>query len=286
MSDYFLRLKRYQTPEKYFREALEKQDGVPFTVQPYAELETRYKRVRDVLKTQPKKADGDFFRMFHRKDGFFCLQRKGLDRMMEVGAMPLAETEEELKRLYDHHPEALTDNVYFTVNSYYRSLGAPRKPTYLARSARKEFNISWLNACYVDIDVGRFGCEDEYLLGSRCPELLPEEVLTGKSSSKRLSWEQALLQAMILEERGIIPQVSIYARSGRGIYLFWLLDPVKYHYERPWILQNFKNCNKALVNAVRGDFGEPILPGDSAATDGARILRIQGSVHTSTNTRV
>ena len=39
--DYFLRLKRYQTPENYFREALEMQDGIPFAVQPYEELKKR-----------------------------------------------------------------------------------------------------------------------------------------------------------------------------------------------------------------------------------------------------
>ena len=284
--DYFLRLKRYQTPENYFREALEMQDGIPFAIQPYEEMKKRFYAIRDYLKKQPEKANGAFFRMFHRKDGFFCLIRKGLERMHDVGAVPLDETEEHLERLYKHVPEALRDNVYFTVNSYCRSLGSPRKSTYLARSARKEFNLRWLNACYVDIDVGRFGCEDEYLLGSKCPELLPDEILTSKPASKSLSWEQALLQAMILEERGIIPPVSIYARSGRGIYLFWLLEPVFYHFENEWILHDFKNCNKALLNTVRGDLEEPVLPGDPAATDGARILRIHGSRHTSTGTRV
>ena len=170
--DYFLRLKRYQTPENYFREALEMQDGIPFAVQPYEELKKRFYDVMDNLKKQPQKADGAFFRIFHRKDGFFCLIRKGLERMHDIGAVPLDEIEEHLERLYKHFPETLRNNVYFTVNSYYRSLGKPRKSTFLARTARKEFNIRWLNACYVDIDVGRFECEDEYLLGSKCPELL------------------------------------------------------------------------------------------------------------------
>ena len=284
--DYFLRLQRYQTPENYFREALEMQDGIPFAVQPYEELKKRFYDVMDNLKKQPKKADGAFFRMFHRKDGFFCLIRKGLERMHDIGAVPLDEIEEHLERLYKHFPEALRNNVYFTVNSYYRSLGKPRKSTFLARTARQERNIRWLNACYVDIDVGRFECEDEYLLGSKCPELLPDEVLNNKYTSERLSWEQALLQAMILEERGIIPPVSIYARSGRGIYLFWLLEPVPYHKEKTWILANYKRCNKALGDAIRGNFRDPILPGDPVAKDGARVLRIHGSRHTKSGTQV
>lgn len=280
-------LKHNQTPENYFRESLEEQEGVPFPVQPYEELERKFKSVRDALQYQPERVDGEFFRMFHRQDGFFCLQRKGLDRMIDVGAVAIDETEGVIERLYDHVPEALTNNVYFTVNSYYRALGGARKPTFLPRSARKEFNIRWLNACYADIDVGRFGCEDEYWMRINCPELLPKDIMKeGEDPSSHLAWEQALLQVMILEEEGIIPWVSIYAKSGRGIYLFWLLEPVKYHSSQPWILQNFKNCNKALGSALRGKLPSSVLPADPMATDGARILRIHGSVHTSTKTRV
>ena len=92
--------------------------------------------------------------------------------------------------------------------------------------------------------------------------------------------------AMILEEQGTIPPVSVYARSGRGIYLFWLLEPVKFHYEKHWILTNYKACNRALVDSIRGNAGLPLLPGDHLATDGARILRIPSSIHTSTGARV
>lgn len=286
MSSNFLRLRPYQTPEDYFRESLEEQEGVPFKVQPYTELEARFKRIREHLQEQPIRVDGDFFRMFHRRDGFFCLLRKGMDRMIDVGAIALEETDEELERLYDHVPQNLENNVYFTINSYYRTLGNIDAPTYLPRSARKEFNLRWLNACYVDIDVGRFGCENEFLLGKYCPELLPDEIDKEIPPEKRLTWEQALLSAMMLEEQGTIPPVSVYARSGRGIYLFWLLEPVSYHFEREWLLTNYKACNHALVNAIQGNVGLPLLPGDPLATDGARILRVPSSIHTSTGTRV
>lgn len=286
MNSIFLRLRPYQTPEDYFRESLEEQEGVPFKVQPYAELEARFKQIREHLQEQPIRVDGDFFRMFHRRDGFFCLLRKGMDRMIEVGAIAQEKTDEVLERLYDHVPQALTNNVYFTINSYYRTLGRTCTATFLPRPARQEKNIRWLNACYVDIDVGRFGCENEFLLGKYCPELLPDDLDEKIPGEKRLTWEQALLLAMILEEQGTIPPVSVYARSGRGIYLFWLLEPVKFHYEKHWILTNYKACNRALVDSIRGNAGLPLLPGDYLATDGARILRIPSSIHTSTGARV
>ena len=249
MNSNFLRLRPYQTPEDYFRESLEEQEGVPFKVQPYAELEARFKQIREHLQEQPIRVDGDFFRMFHRRNGYFCLLRKGMNRMIEVGAIAQEKTDEVLERLYDHVPQALTNNVYFTVNSYYRTLGRACTATFLPRPARQEKNIRWLNACYVDIDVGRFGCENEFLLGKYCPELLPDDLDEKIPGEKRLTWEQALLLAMILEEQGTIPPVSVYARSGRGIYLFWLLEPVKFHYEKHLYTRKFEGCgNQNLLS--------------------------------------
>lgn len=283
-------LGQYKTPEEWFREQLQRQEGVPYPVQPYADLEAKYTSVRNKLNEQPEEVTADFFRMFHRKDGFLSILKKYPNGIGPVGAIPVEALDSEIKRLNLFCRSHLTDDVYFTVNTMFRGDWRRKVPkTFLPYPARKSTDIGWLNALFTDVDVGRFGCQNEMLIGKKMPDLLPDNVYDIDEKSKHRTWEQALFQVMAFEEMGLLPPVSIYARSGRGIYLFWLLEPVRFFYnedEMTLLRGDYYNCHRAILKTLRGDDKEPTLPADKNAMDGVRILRFHGSVHSKTKTRV
>lgn len=90
----------------------------------------------------------------------------------------------------------------------------------------------------------------------------------------------------MLADAGVIPQPSIMARSGRGVYLFWLLrdvkDPASPPRAWPEKIELYKKCNRSLNDRLRARQ----LPADRAAIDAARVLRVPGSVHTAARRRV
>jgi hypothetical protein len=144
------------------------------------------------------------------------------------------------------------------VSAYYRPAPYKNKATGLPDVWRKERYLSKLTACYADLDCGRPESED------------PGAALT---------WRQAQHEAEALADAGFIPQPSIMARSGRGVYLFWLLrdvkDPARLPHAWPEKVQLYKACNRALNERLRAH----LLPADPAAIDAARVLRVPGSIH-------
>ena len=172
---------------------------------------------------------------------------------------------DELREMFPAFVEWLETDSYFTIGSYYRPAPYPNKTTGLPDVWRKEKYLSNLPACYVDIDCGR-----------------PESDEPGAA----LDWRQAQYGAGTLADRGVIPQPSIMARSGRGVYLFWLLQDVKNPAlpPRAWPekIQLYKLCNRALNALLRTH----ALPADKAAVDAARVLRVPGSIHRKTGRRV
>lgn len=154
---------------------------------------------------------------------------------------------------------------YFTVNSYYRTAPYVNRTTALPDVWRKEKDLSHLTACYSDVDCGR-----------------PES----DEPSQRQDWRAAQHNAQLLMDAGVIPQASIMARSGRGIYLFWLLrdwsDPMKLQKAWPEKILLYKSINRALDQRLR----DQQLPADLRAIDAARVLRVPGSVHRKARRRV
>lgn len=314
-------LGQYEAPEEWFQKQLQRHDNFPGAAQPYWKLEAKYTSIRDELSKQPEGVTADFFRMFHREDGFLALlqgrsypvepKKSGTEKqeksrtakqkktsaaqerkhvMAGVGAVPVDKLDSVLERLNRYCRSYLRNDVYFTVNSMFRGHWRWKvKNTFLRYPARKQSDIRWLNALFTDIDVGRFGCENEMSIGRLFPHLLPKDIYDVDEKSKHRTWEQALFQVMVFEEMGLLPPVSIYARSGRGIYLFWLLEPVYFYHltdEETTLRGDYYNCQRAINKTLRGDSKEPILPADTNAMDGVRILRIHGSVHSKTKTRV
>lgn len=159
----------------------------------------------------------------------------------------------------------LAEDSYLTVNAYYRAARWQNPTTGLPDALRKERDLSRLTACYSDIDCGR-----------------PESEEPGAA----LEWRQAQFEASVLADRGIIPRPSIMARSGRGVYLLWLLrdeqDPTMPPRAWPNKVQLYKELNRALNARLRNNR----LPADRLAIDAARVLRVPGSIHRKTGRRV
>lgn len=172
---------------------------------------------------------------------------------------------EDLRTLLPAFAEWLAQDSYFTINAYYRPAPYKNPATGLPEIWRKEKYLSKLTACYADIDCGR-----------------PESEEPGAA----LEWRQAQYEAAILADSGVIPQPSIMARSGRGVYLLWLLrddkEPSKPPHAWPEKVQLYKLCNRALNSLIRTH----ALPADKAAVDAARVLRVPGSIHRKTGRRV
>jgi len=164
----------------------------------------------------------------------------------------------DLRSMFPTFAEWLTHDSFFTVSAYYRAAPYKNKLTGLPDVWRKEKYLSKLTACYADLDCGR-----------------PENEDPGAA----LTWRQAQHEAEVLADLGIIPQPSIMARSGRGVYLLWLLrdakDPTKLPHAWPEKIELYKACNRALNERLR--FHQ--LPADPGAIDAARVLRFPGSVH-------
>jgi hypothetical protein len=159
----------------------------------------------------------------------------------------------------------LTQDSYFTVHSFYRPQLWRNKLTGHPDVRRPETNALWLTACYADVDCGRPESEDP---------------------TARMDWLQALVVAEAAMENGVIPQASIMARSGRGVYLFWMLrdakDPAKLPHAWPEAIEAYKRVNKALQARL---LDQAQLPVDLKAFDVARVLRNPGTIHSKTGRR-
>lgn len=165
---------------------------------------------------------------------------------------------DDLRSMFPSLSKWLTHDSYFTVHAYHRTAPYKNTATGLPDVWRKEKHLRSLTACYADIDCGR-----------------PESDEPGAA----LDWRQAQHEAEALADAGIIPQPSIMARSGRGVYLFWLLrddkDPDKLPHAWPEKVELYKTCNRALNERLR----DHLLPADKVAIDAARVLRVPGSIH-------
>jgi hypothetical protein len=176
-------------------------------------------------------------------------------------AIPVAD----LREMFPALAGWLTHDSYFTVNAYHMAAPYQNRQTGLPDVWRKEKDLRSLTACYADIDCGR-----------------PESEEPGAV----LDWRQAQHEAENMADLGLIPYPSIMARSGRGVYLFWLLrddkDPDKLPHAWPEKVALYKACNRALGARLRAH----ALPADAKAIDAARVLRVPGSIHRKAHERV
>ncbi|MFZ2658552.1 MAG: hypothetical protein WAX69_26705 [Victivallales bacterium] len=184
-------------------------------------------------------------------DGFIGFQNKRDGKMQNLCSIPVSELRKYLPQIISQ----LEYDSYMTVNSYYRPAPYPNQITGLPDLWRKEKNLRYLNACFVDLDVGR-----------------PDDL----NPAKRIKDTEAIGKVIELSDNGIIPPPSIFARSGRGLYLFWLLigQNGKLQTAFPNERRLYKEVNKEIAKRLES------LGADKSAHDCARILRVPNSIHT------
>ena len=175
-------------------------------------------------------------------------------RFRNVGAVRVGD----LKEMFPALVRWITHEAFMTVNAYRRAAPWNNSQTGLPDVWREEKHLRTLTACIVDIDCGR-----------------PESDEPGAGLD---DWD-AITYAGRLVDMGVIPAPSIFARSGRGVYLFWLLhdhkDPAQPQRAWPEKLELYKAVNKALVERLRGRG----LPADPRVGSGAQVCRAPGSIH-------
>jgi hypothetical protein len=150
----------------------------------------------------------------------------------------------------------LQEDAYFGINGMSRPARSRSKmvPT-LPGAYRQTEGLRYLNAAYVDIDVRDEGTDVE------------------RTVTTLLSMVQA----------GELPPLSLLVRSGRGVWLLWLLQDTTTG-GPPLADDAAVRAYSDLERAIQRRLAH--LGADSAATDAARVMRVPGSVHSGTGQRV
>jgi len=135
--------------------------------------------------------------------------------------------------------------------------------------ARCKENLRWLPACFTDLDCGR----------------TPEEAERKGRPELALSWRYAAAAAGEMMDNGDLPQATIIARSGRGLYLFWLLCDAQ---DMRLPVRTLPKANVALMEACNKELNRRLLhlAADKGAFDATRLCRIEGSWHSGAQKRV
>jgi len=191
---------------------------------------------------------------FVRKPRHPRLDKNGRPRLFEnIGAIQVRELDTLLPGIFENW---LQQDSYMTVNSYYRGAHWTNELTGLPDVWRKEKFLKQLCSCYVDLDCGR-----------------PDSCLP----QQRITWRDAMAVVGNYMDDGIIPPASIFARSGRGLYIFWLLRDEKNETlpPRSWPenINLYKQVNRCLGERLKK------VAADLNVVDAARVVRVPGSEH-------
>jgi hypothetical protein len=173
-----------------------------------------------------------------------------------------AATKEQVRAMLPDLAKWLLQDAYFSVNGYNSTAPYNVRKTGLPGVWRKEKNLRYLNAVYADLDIGR----------------------TGERGARGLSVNDASQLLIDLLTGGTLPQLSMSAQSGRGMYVFWILrddddenTPVTFKGQRNFVetLALYKKVNRAIYKRLE------CLAADKIC-DAARVLRVPGTRHSGT----
>ena len=197
-------------------------------------------------------------KLLHRgNDGFISFHRKNGDDFENLFSMK----SNELETCFPQLLPALDVDSYFSVNAMYRankgtSLAAKENGVRLPQAYRDNDGLKYLTSCFADIDCHKLGIDVGSAVG-------------------------AVIRA---QDRGDIPPASMLTRSGRGVWVWWMLRddknprmPVRAWPDKVRLWCNVQRKVTDLFASVGADAG---------ARDAARITRIPGSVNSKANARV
>jgi hypothetical protein len=192
--------------------------------------------------------------LLHRhSDGVITFAVKDDDGWQRVRAVRASALESE----YPSFRDKLLRNSYVSLNAAYRMAKGSRGPA--GWSDHNTGTLRYLCACYCDIDFYKDGLN--------------------------LTYEEAMAAVRDYVADGTLPAFSVVVRSGRGMWLLWLLrdenDPASAHlgaYQDNWRnhLQLHGRINQAIVRRLSA------IGSDPAATDAVRSIRLPGSFRNDT----
>lgn len=203
-------------------------------------------------------------RRFHRApDGFVAFMgRSGDEGLKPLGSVKTADLEEGMAGLGSR----LRHDAYFSVNAFYRP------------ATRKQADLRYLNALYVDIDF------HDPASSTPQPERMDEAAARAEASRP---WGRALSAVLEAQDMRLIPPPSLLSLSGRGLWLFYLLvDP------KTGLPPEAFPGKAAVYGALNRELRERLsasseyLQADPNAADASRVTRVPGSRHASVNRRV
>jgi len=160
----------------------------------------------------------------------------------------------ELETYFPQFMDELLKDSYVSINAGYRlrrhgRIGGQRTRAF-GHPKHSTDTLKYLCACYADIDYYRFNADFGSVLG----------------------------QVVKYQDDGLIPPASIIVRSGRGMWLLWLLsdpkDPERSQGAFPEKIELYTKIQKEIVERLSH------LGADPQARDAARHVRVPGSLHT------
>jgi len=207
-------------------------------------------------------------------DGYIPLERKLPDGSWDRTHrcfVPVKDLNECFPAIIEHY----VHDAYHGIAVYYGAAPWDNKVTGLPAIATKrkrptwarcKENLRWLPACFTDLDCGR------------SPE-------NAKRPEEALSWRYVAAAAGDMMDRGELPQATIIARSGQGVYLLWLLCDAQ---DRRLPVRSLPKSNVALMEACNKELNRRTyhLAADKGAFDATRLCRIDGSWHSGAQRRV
>jgi len=148
--------------------------------------------------------------------------------------------------------QRLASDAFMSVNAYWYP---ERTPRYLsAAQCRKPNRLRYLCACFADLDFYKLG----------------------------LTYGQVIGTIVDYQDGGVIPPVSIIIRSGRGVWLVWLLrDP-----KNPRLPPRAFPEKQQQYRRVQQRIHERLANLGADAQDALRLLRVPGSIHSVSGERV
>ncbi len=194
---------------------------------------------------EPKGPESLAIATIHRhRDGIVTFHRKRTDGVFEnLSGVRIGH----LADVFPEFRQQLERDSYFSINAFWHP--NVKRNYFNAGEVRRSDRLRYLCAAYTDVDCHRLGIEFGMALGT----------------------------AITYQDKHQIPPVSIFQRSGRGLWMFWVLRHSDYPERPPGAypreLRQYLAINRALNERLAG------LGADAGAMDGARITRVEGSVH-------
>lgn len=183
------------------------------------------------------------------QDSRVHLCAKGNGHFERLASIPTEELSELLPIVAPH----LERDGYFSINGFSQPSKKTNAKTGLPVPASRKANLQRLNGLFVDVDTGRDGQD--------------------KSNPHNEPTQEAMWRALENIERNGFPHPTLWAQSGRGFYVFWAFwEPLR---AWPENIEHTENAQRALGGLVHP-------AADRAAVDAGRILRIAGTLHSTT----